>query len=487
MMLEFLGYVATSPELYAAFLSLIVIGSATAIGLAGLMKLAKSQDIVEAAFLLVIALVVGIVLILVTSSTRFSLELIGINLFRPYPISPAISLLAMIVGLLLGHLSMFAVNRLLGQRGVWVRLFALTTVILLFMSSAIAAIFIGPITSGKFFPPKYVDSYLNSPMPLSFKNNVRTANDFFLWKERLSSRIAQLLEFPTNSEALRRIREPGYEILAKFMIEDVEVTKIRYSAFDDDNVFAYLLRLVDGKGEARRPGLVVISGHPELGKAAQALIQDREDYQRAIALELAKDGYLVVVPELRTYGERAIASHDSYGNYLQMLGKPLVMLWVTEILQAANILRSLADVDKGRVGAVGISTGGLLAYLAGVFDQEIRAVVCASGLVSYLRVSAGSQGLHDQIPMLLKYADYPDVAALIAPRPLLISYGRNERGFYQYEAETLTSFDYVRQAYLLLQSEENLVLNLHDQVINGNRHTYDVHSVLSFLKKHLGS
>ena len=98
----------------------------------------------------------------------------------------------------------------------------------------------------------------------------------------------------------------------------------------------------------------------------------------------------------------------------------------------------LADrrVDPARVGCLGLSVGGFRSFHLAAMDERIKAAVVAGwmcSLASYLRDNehlyyyANGNGLCT--PAMLRYLDYPDVASLACPRPLLVMAGRRDTLF----------------------------------------------------------
>jgi hypothetical protein len=67
--------------------------------------------------------------------------------------------------------------------------------------------------------------------------------------------------------------------------------------------------------------------------------------------------------------------------------------------------------------------GGLLALLSALYEDRVRAVAVHSGLVSYLSILDNRFAYVPQdiiIPGILEMGDLPDVAAMLAPRPLFL-------------------------------------------------------------------
>ena len=114
-----------------------------------------------------------------------------------------------------------------------------------------------------------------------------------------------------------------------------------------------------------------------------------------------------------------------------LIGKPLPGMQVYDVLRAFDYLASLPTVDPSRIEVRGSGAAGVLALYAGALEPRIAAVASEGALTSYMALARANThrdiiGL--VVPGVLKDFDLPDVATLIAPRPLRISAPRNPNG-----------------------------------------------------------
>ena len=142
-------------------------------------------------------------------------------------------------------------------------------------------------------------------------------------------------------------------------------------------------------------------------------------------------GYVVLAPDLRCFGERLDAGPaDHYACdtnlvHAVMAGSvPLTQnLW--DMARALDLLGQHPLVDAARLGAVGLSYGGTLALFLAAYDDRVAAAVVSGYLSSWAASHAiplnmcGSQVL----PGVLGRLEHLDIAALVAPRPMLIESG----------------------------------------------------------------
>jgi cephalosporin-C deacetylase-like acetyl esterase len=177
------------------------------------------------------------------------------------------------------------------------------------------------------------------------------------------------------------------------------------------------LLFVPNGGAARKPAVLFADGK---GKGAAA----------AEAEQLAAEGYIALVPDLRGIGETqpALDRRDSFvhnfGDYKNSLaallvGKTMVGMRAADLVRGVDLLAARQDVDPSRITVVGRTGAAIPALFATLFDSRIKSLAVDGMLLSYDAVvnERIHQGIVDQIiPSVLKYFDLPDVIAAIAPR-----------------------------------------------------------------------
>lgn len=216
--------------------------------------------------------------------------------------------------------------------------------------------------------------------------------------------------------------------------------KLKYTSERSLDTIAYLLI---PKGESRpRPAVVACTGH---GYGVRDIVGLNEDfsekqgdpgYQKNFALELVRRGYVVIAPEPLGFGEMMLERdiEQKTGNScmriscdLLLLGRTMAGVRAQQYISATSLLSALDEVDRDRIGAMGISGGGLTSSFLAMLDPRIRAVV-VSGYPCMFRDSIYAM-YHciDNFPWgLLNIAECDDLMALIAPRPMLWESGSND-------------------------------------------------------------
>jgi len=160
---------------------------------------------------------------------------------------------------------------------------------------------------------------------------------------------------------------------------------------------------------------------------------ENADYGHQLALR----GYVVLAPDLRGFGERTDWNppniyHCDYAHmHATMLGIDLLALDLWDLARGLDVLAEHPLVDGDRLGMVGLSQGGTVTLFLTAYDQRIKAAV-VSGYFSSIKASAaipwnlcGSQVLRG----MLGTFEHVDLAALIAPRALLVESGSEDMIF----------------------------------------------------------
>jgi dienelactone hydrolase len=163
-------------------------------------------------------------------------------------------------------------------------------------------------------------------------------------------------------------------------------------------------------------------GEYEIGK--EELLAGRKFLQRPVyAAELAGRGYAVLCIDAWAFGERRGRTESEIFKGMLWSGQVLWGMMVYDSLKAVDYLTLRPEVDGGRIGTVGISMGGIMAWWLAALDERIRVCVDLCALIDFqtLIESRGldRHGVYSYVPGLLKHFSTASINGLIAPRPHL--------------------------------------------------------------------
>ncbi|MFI1565728.1 dienelactone hydrolase family protein [Streptomyces sp. NPDC020490] len=150
---------------------------------------------------------------------------------------------------------------------------------------------------------------------------------------------------------------------------------------------------------------------------------------RFVGDELARRGYVVLVADALGWGDRGPLGYDQQqalaSNFFN-LGSSLAGLMAREDARAAGFLASLERVDRRRTAAVGFSMGAFRAWQTAVLSDDVAAAAAVCWMTGLKEMMVpGNNTLRGQSsyymlhPGLPRFLDFPDVASIAAPRPML--------------------------------------------------------------------
>lgn len=206
--------------------------------------------------------------------------------------------------------------------------------------------------------------------------------------------------------------------------------------------FGYLL--IPDQCPPRWPAVLCLPGH---GRGADSIVGIAADgsqrpllapdeYAQDFALHCVARGYPAFALELPGFGRRRDAEARASGPGASscgrdsmaalMLGETLAGWRVWDASRALDYLQARTDcADPDRLAVLGISGGGLAALFLAAWDTRVRACLVSA----YFNTFAASilsidHCVDNYVPGLLRLAEMPDLAALVAPRALFAESGR---------------------------------------------------------------
>jgi len=221
------------------------------------------------------------------------------------------------------------------------------------------------------------------------------------------------------------------------------IESLYYQVEPDEQIPAMLL--VPEGVSASRPAAAVLCLHQHqfaYGKHEPAGLDGAPMHHTGVAL--AREGYVVLCPDMLCFGERRDAklkdgSYERYA-FLRYLVQGKCLAWknILDIRGAVDLLAGRPEVQTDRLGCYGHSMGSTNTYMVGPWEPRLKCFVCNCCLPTYKAIHR-DRLLHcfpNYVPGLLEYGDTPDIAALLAPRPLHMNFG---------ELDAASPIDEVRQ------------------------------------------
>ena len=163
---------------------------------------------------------------------------------------------------------------------------------------------------------------------------------------------------------------------------------------------------------------------------------------RFVGDELAKRGYVVFAIDALFWGERGRKDGPEY-DFQQAFSSNLLqmgMTWIGAItwddIRSAEFLAAQPEVDPDRIGATGLSMGSHRTWMLAAASDRIKAAVavCWMSTTSSLMSPGNNQAKGHSaysmlVPNLRNFLDYPDVASIACPKPLMFYNGQHDKLF----------------------------------------------------------
>lgn len=248
------------------------------------------------------------------------------------------------------------------------------------------------------------------------------------------------------------------------------------------------------------PVIVAFHGHGYGVKDIVGLWEDGAErrtpdgYHKDFAVDICRRGFAVAAPEISCFGERRTdfsALNSSLGQAAPStcahtamlafhLGGSALGLRIHDGLRLVDYLGTRRDLDASRLGAMGISGGGMHTFFSTCLDLRIRACVISGYFCTFRNSIFGmSHCPCNFVPGLHQFGEISDMVGMIAPRPMLIEAG-NRDGIFPIRS-VRRSMRRAAAIYKLFGKSVNLQADYFE-----GRHQISGRKAYTFLQKILG-
>ena len=212
------------------------------------------------------------------------------------------------------------------------------------------------------------------------------------------------------------------------------------------------------------PGLTLILKRNVVSKPARlAILLDLEGgadaaFSGNLATQLRAAGWMVAAPELRATGRFAVprdqvggAPDHNSAEWSLWIGRPLLGQWTWDVQRTLDVLREQDGALPKEITVIGTRSAGIVALCAGALDERISRVVTINSFTSFVTDEPYvGQRLGLMAPAMLRdVGDVAHLAALIAPRPVIVAGGVTATARPVGPAELRGQFQFTEQVYLL--------------------------------------
>ena len=350
--------------------------------------------------------------------------------------------------------------------------------------------------------PVYADSLIaHLDYPMAWENS--GIKKFSKWKKAARKKVFDCMLMPPPPPA------NGYQ--AKVLFEEqrdgYKARKIEIRLSQYYTVPAYVL-IPDGKGPFPAINLLHDHGaHLFIGKEKMirpltcedsTVIKDAEEWLAGYEGQffgdyLAKNGYVVFSADAPMWGERGQKEgprrdrYDMIAGNMMMYGIDLSAWMTYDDIAGTEFLAQMPEVDASRIGCTGWSMGAYRAWMLAALSDRITASASVCWMVTtdeqmsfkYDRTENG--GFANCIPGLRRWMDYPHIASIACPKPMLFINGKQDKLFPVPGVEK--AFSIMHNVWSSQKTDDCLETELWD--ITHSCGLKAQKRVLDFFKKHL--
>ncbi|HEX7859389.1 MAG TPA: acetylxylan esterase [Verrucomicrobiae bacterium] len=212
------------------------------------------------------------------------------------------------------------------------------------------------------------------------------------------------------------------QVTGKFAREGIVVEKLHFQSSPGLYVTGNLYR--PEKVTARLPAILYLCGHGQV-KSNGVSFGNKVAYQHHGAW-FARNGYVCLTIDTIQLGEIEGLHHGTHREgmwWWNSRGYTPAGVEAWNSMRALDYLETRPEVDKTRMGVTGRSGGGAYSWWIAALDERVKVAAPVAGITDLHDhvVDGVVEGHCDCMYFVNTYRwDYPMVAALVAPRPLLI-------------------------------------------------------------------
>jgi dienelactone hydrolase len=282
-----------------------------------------------------------------------------------------------------------------------------------------------------------------------------------IWKKKARQRLTERLAVPDIGGM------PKVTVTNQFSYDGLHIEEISWQLPYGRPTEAILLKPQNAKGKL--PAILAFHDHggnkyfgcrkiTRTSSNQHTLMNEhQQEYYSNLAWanEIAKRGYVVLVPDAFTFGSRRVLLQDvpaplrkglndedhenpaninAYnkwaGEHEHIMAKSLFCAGTTwpgvffaEDKKALDILSAREDVDKSRIGCGGLSGGGLRTVMMAGIDERIKCAVDVGFMSTWKDFLLHKSYTHTwmlYVPLLPNELDFPEILGIRTPLPTLV-------------------------------------------------------------------
>ncbi|MED4803920.1 dienelactone hydrolase family protein [Bacillus atrophaeus] len=147
--------------------------------------------------------------------------------------------------------------------------------------------------------------------------------------------------------------------------------------------------------------------------------------------EFTSRGYAVLALDHWGFGDRRGKTESGIFKEMLLTGRVMWGMMIYDSMRAIDYLQTRSDILPDRIGTIGMSMGGLMAWWTAALDDRIKVCVDICSQVDHETLiemqDLDRHGIYYYVPSLAKHFSASDIQSMIAPRPHLSLVGEHDR------------------------------------------------------------
>ncbi len=288
-------------------------------------------------------------------------------------------------------------------------------------------------------------------------NNIKTKEDWVQARDTYRRQLYEMLGLqPLPARSPLDAKITGKLDHEKFTVENI-VFESRPGLYVTANLY------LPKNAKEKAPAILYVCGHGKEKKDGVSY-GNKTHYQHH-GEWFASNGYVCLTIDTLQLGEIEGIHHGTYKHnrwWWNSRGYTPAGVEAWNSIRAIDYLQSRPEVDGTRIGITGRSGGGAYSWYAAALDERIKVAVPVAGITTLKNhvIDGAVEGHCDCMFQVNTYRwDYPMLAALVAPRPLLITNTDNDRIFPL--DGVVDVYNKTRRIYKLLGAEDQIGLAIY--------------------------
>jgi cephalosporin-C deacetylase-like acetyl esterase len=322
-------------------------------------------------------------------------------------------------------------------------------------------------------------SIISAKMPLH-QRELNTDADLVAHRQQVRDRLCSLLRYQKQEQPL------GVRHIITTPREGYQIEKIEF--LSEPGIYIPAWVFVPAVRNQAWPTVLYINDEGAQSDGMEYAGGEGSGLKHGFLDQIARSGYLVIAPDVRGIGATRASyasslSSSEFGQLFDMdtgmayaawsMDRSLLGMRVLDVKRCVDYTMQRDDADKQHLHVIGKGQAGLWCLYMAALDDRIPNLICTGSLLSYRLLAQSDRYLYGAdvfIPEILQYLDLPDVAAAVAPRPLVFIEPKDGMKKTVDAQLAIEAYRRAQAAYRIAGAEKNLQIECQGAELNRAEH-----------------